>query len=78
MGPLSVTTAFVIGTFLAGVTFDMGVNALQDWYHVLYQDAFWGQHPIDTPALRDLAREEREIDRLVRMQDFVVTERAAR
>ena len=71
MGPFSLTAAIVAGTFLAGVTFDMGVNALQNWYDVVYQDAFWAQHPVDTPAMRELAREEREIDRLMRAQDFV-------
>ncbi len=75
MGPLSLTAAFVVGTFVAGLTFDMGVNALQNWYDVMYQDAFWAHHPSgDTPAMRDLVREERRIDRLMREQDFV-TER---
>jgi len=71
MGPLSLTAAIVAGTFVAALSFDMGVNALQDWYHVVYQDAFWAAHPVDSPALHDLAREEREIDRLMRAQDFV-------
>ena len=71
MGPLGLTAALVAGTFIAGVTFDMGINALQNWYDVVYQDAFWSHHPIDTPAMRDLAREERDIDRLMRAQDFV-------
>ena len=71
MGPFSVAAAI----FLAGVTFDMGLNAMQDWYHVVYQDAFWSQHPRDTPVMRELAREEREIDRLMHMQDFVTERR---
>jgi hypothetical protein len=49
---------------------------MQNWYDVVYQDAFWAQHPKDTPAMRDLSREEREVDRLMRAQDFV-TEREA-
>ncbi|MEJ0019343.1 MAG: hypothetical protein WDN25_22885 [Acetobacteraceae bacterium] len=72
MGALSLTAAIVAGTFIAGITFDMGVNALQNWYDVVYQDAFWSHHPVDTPAMRDLAQEEREIDRLMRVQDFIV------
>jgi hypothetical protein len=77
MGPLSLTAAIVVGTFVAGLTFDMGINAMQNWYDVVYQDAFWAQHPSgNTPAMRSLAREERDIDRLMRAQDFV-TEREA-
>jgi hypothetical protein len=71
MGPLGLTAAIVVGSFVAGLTFDMGVNALQNWYDIVYQDAFWANHPVDTPAMRDLSREERDIDRLMRAQDFV-------
>jgi hypothetical protein len=75
MGPLSLTAAIIVGTFVAGLTFDMGINAMQNWYDVVYQDAFWSHHPqADTPEMRNLAREERNIDRLMRAQDFV-TER---
>jgi hypothetical protein len=77
MGALGLTAAIITGTFIAGLTFDMGINAVQNWYDVVYQDAFWSQHPTDTPAMRNLAREEREIDRLMRAQDFV-TERGAK
>jgi hypothetical protein len=71
MGPLGLTAAIVVGSFVAGLTFDMGVNALQNWYDIVYQDAFWANHPVDTPAMRDLSREERDIDRLMRAQEFV-------
>ena len=74
MGPLSLTAAIVVGTFVAGLTFDMGINAMQNWYDVVYQDAFWSHHPVDTLEMRALTREERDIDRLMRTQDFV-TER---
>lgn len=76
MGGLGLTAAIIAGTFIAGLTFDMGVNAVQNWYDTMYQDAFWAQHPTDTATMRELSREEREIDRLMRAQDFV-TERAS-
>ena len=77
MGPLSMTAVVVAGTFLAGLSFDMGINALQNWYDTVYLDAFWQQHPsADSAAMRKLAAEEREIDRLMQAQDFV-TERQA-
>jgi hypothetical protein len=71
MGPLSLTAAIVAGTFIAGLTFDMGINAVQNWYDVVYQDAFWAHHPVDTPTMRDLKREESDIDRLMSAPDFV-------
>ena len=71
MGPFGLTAAIVVGSFVAGLTFDMGVNAVQNWYDIVYQDAFWANHPVDTPMMRDLSREERDIDRLMRAQDFV-------
>ena len=71
MGPFGLTAAIVVGSFVAGLTFDMGVNAVQNWYDIVYQDAFWAAHPVDTPMMRDLSREERDIDRLMRAQDFV-------
>jgi hypothetical protein len=74
MGPLSLAVLFVAGTFVAGLTFDMGINALQNWYDVVYQDAFWGHHPAaSSPAMQALAKEEHEIDRLMRAQDFVIS-----
>jgi hypothetical protein len=78
MGPLSLTALVITGTFIGGLTFDMGLNALQNWYDVVYQDAFWSHHPSsNTQAMRDLTREEQAIDKLMREQDFV-TERATR
>ncbi len=72
MGPLSLTAAIVIGTFVGSLTFDMSLNALQNWYDTVYLDAFWAHHPTsDTPAMRALVREERQIDRLMQQQDFV-------
>ena len=45
MGPLSMAALIVGGTFIAGLTFDMSINALQNWYDTVYQDAFWSHHP---------------------------------
>jgi len=78
MGSLAMGAFIVGGMFVAGLTFDMGINALQNWYDVVYQDAFWSHPPSpDSPSMRDLAREEHDIDRLMRAQDFV-TEREAK
>jgi hypothetical protein len=60
------------GTFLAGLTFDIGLNAMQNWYDIVYADAFWNSRVTDSPALREVAKEELEIDRLMRGQDFAV------
>lgn len=71
MGPFTLAAVLVGGAFVASLTFDVGINALQNWYDVMYADAFWGHRVGDTPELRQLAREELEIDRLMRSQDFV-------
>jgi hypothetical protein len=75
MGPFSLAMVVIGGTFLAGLTFDIGINAMQNWYDVIYADAFWSNRVTDTPALRDVAREELEIDRLMQGQDFVAEPR---
>ena len=76
MGPFGMALVIVGGTFLAGFTFDIGVNAVQNWYDDFYAGAFWGHRVTDTPALRQVAREELEIDRLMRGQDFVAGPKA--
>ena len=72
MRPFSLAMVILGGTFVAGLTFDIGLNALQNWSDVMYTDAFWGSRITDSPALREVTREEREVDRLMRAQDFVV------
>ena len=71
MGPFSLAMVVVGGTFLAGVTIDIGLNAVQNWYDVMYENAFWSSRVTDSPALRRVTLEEVEIDRLMRGQDFV-------
>ncbi|MGE4046297.1 MAG: hypothetical protein AB7F35_15680 [Acetobacteraceae bacterium] len=70
MGSLSTAGLIAIATVMGGLTYDMGLNALQDWYHTVYMDAFWGSRVTDSPALRDLAKEEAEINRLLADSDF--------
>lgn len=71
MGPFSLAMVIVGGTFLANLTFDIGLNAVQNWYDVMYADAFWSQRVSNSPALREVMQEEIDIDRLMRGQDFV-------
>jgi len=72
MGSLAFAALVAGGTFLAGVTLDVGINTAQNWYDTIYQDAFWSSRKADSPALRDLAREEAEIARLLDQPGFVV------
>ena len=71
MGPFTLAMVVVGGTFIAGLTFDIGINALQGFYDTTYSDAFWSHRVTDSPALRQVSREESQIDRLMRGQDFV-------
>lgn len=70
MGPFAIA-ALVAGTaFVASLTFDMGLNVAQDWFNTVYTDAFWSTKVSDTPAIRELTKEEAEIDRLLQSEDF--------
>lgn len=71
MGPFSMAMVIIGGTFIAGLTFDVGINAMQNWYEVIYADAFWSHRVTDSPALRQVAHEELEIDLLMRGEEFV-------
>jgi len=75
MGPFTLAMLIVGGTFVGGLTFDVGINAMQNWYDVMYADAFWSHRVTESPALRQVAREELEIDRLMQGQDFVAEHR---
>lgn len=70
MGSLSMAALVAGGAFLASVTFDVGVNALQNWYDVVYADAFWSSRVTDSPSLRALAKEEADIDQLLVSPEF--------
>jgi hypothetical protein len=72
MGSLVFAALIASSTLVAGLTFDMGVNAAQNWYDTVYQDAFWSSRMTDTPALRELAKEEAEIARLLDQSTFII------
>jgi hypothetical protein len=59
--PLAVAAAVIAGN----LAFDMSINALQNWYDTVYEDSFWSHRVKDSPALRALALEEAEINRLM-------------
>ncbi len=82
MGTLSAASMIALGSFLGAVTFDVAINTMQDWYDVVYADAFWSSRVTDTPALRQLAQEEVMINRLLQGTEFdgrqiILTERPA-
>ena len=66
MGGFSLTSLIAAGALMGAVAFDVTVNAVQDWYQVMYADAFWANRVTDTPALRDLSQEEAQINALLR------------
>ena len=71
MEPTSLTVLVVTASLLGGVVMDVGMNTLQDWYDTFYQDAFWSSRKVSPELEAQLAREEAEIDRLIRASDFV-------
>jgi len=72
MGSFALAMVVLGGTFVAGLTLDVGVNTLQNFYPEMYGDAFWGHKLGPSPSLDRVAREEADIDRLMRGQDFVI------
>jgi hypothetical protein len=65
MIPVSIAAAIVGATIVANLAFDVGVNAVQNWYDTVYADAFWSKRVKDSPALRALAVEEAEIKQIM-------------
>ncbi|HEX3497727.1 MAG TPA: hypothetical protein VHT04_00235 [Stellaceae bacterium] len=65
MLPVSLAAAIIGATIVANLAFDVGINSLQNWYDTVYTDAFWSGRVKDSPALRALAAEEAEINRVM-------------
>lgn len=72
----SLTALIVVGSILGTVALDIGVNTLQNWYDTFYADAFWSSRQISPELEAQLAREEAEIDRLIRDGEFTGDELA--
>ena len=77
MGGFSLTSLIAAGALMGAVAFDVTVNAVQDWYQVMYADAFWANRVTDTPALRDLSQEEAQINALLGRPGIDMPDRAA-
>lgn len=78
MEPFSLTTALVAATLMGSVALDVGMNALQDWYDTFYADALWSSRPVNGELDLQLKKEEAEIDRLMREENFVSEEAEVR
>ena len=72
MIPIAVAVTIVAGS----IAFDVSINTLQGWYDPVYESSFWSHRVKDSPALRQLAQEEAEINRL--MSDDFSTPPASR
>lgn len=70
MSSLTLVLLLTGGMVVAGITFDIAVNTAQDWYPTVYGDATWTYRVKDSPALRDLAKEEAGIDRILQSENL--------
>jgi hypothetical protein len=70
MLPVTFAAAIISVSIVANLAFDVGINTLQNWYDTVYEDAFWSKRVKDSPAMRALAVEEAEINRMIG-EDFV-------
>ncbi|PWC90113.1 hypothetical protein TSH100_03785 [Azospirillum sp. TSH100] len=71
MEPTTLTVLVVTASILGSVAVDVGVNTVQNWYDTFYQDAFWGNRKNSPELEAQLAKEEAEINRLIRESDAV-------
>jgi hypothetical protein len=78
MDAFSLAVLVFVGGLVGTLTVDVGLNAVQNWYDQIYLDAYWSHHPVDTPVMQQLAREEAEIDRLMRTPNFAAPARDER
>ncbi|KAA0595190.1 hypothetical protein J2848_003616 [Azospirillum lipoferum] len=69
MEPTTLTVLVVTASILSSVAVDVGVNTVQDWYDTFYQDAFWSSRKNSPELEAQLAKEEAEINRLIRESD---------
>src|SRR4051794_14707711 len=65
MLPVTFAAAIISVSIVANLAFDVGINTLQNWYDTVYEDAFWSKRVKDSPAMRALAVEEAEINRMM-------------
>jgi hypothetical protein len=70
MSSLTLIILVTGGMVIGGITLDMALNAAQDWYPIVYGDATWSYRVKDSPALRDLAKEEAGIDHILKSENL--------
>lgn len=71
MEPTTLTVLVVTASILGSVAVDVGVNTVQNWYDTFYQDAFWNSRQISPELEAQLAKEEADINRLIRESDVM-------
>lgn len=69
MEPTTLTVLVVTASILGSVAVDVGVNTVQNWYDTFYEDAFWSNRRISPELEAQLAKEEADINRLIRESD---------
>ena len=77
MGAVAFAALLIGASIAANLSVDVGINTLQNWYDTVYADAYWSHRAKDTPALRALALEEAQIDRLLKEDESGTTETPA-
>lgn len=70
MGDPITTVAVVFGAILGTLSFEVGLNTLQNYYDTFYEDAFW-EHADENEALqKQLDEEEKRIEMIFRKTNF--------
>lgn len=66
MGFLTGSMLLIIAASAGSLAANIGLNTLQSWYDPLYLDSFWGSAGLSEQDSARLAREEAEVDVLMR------------
>jgi hypothetical protein len=69
---MAMAAVIVVASSLVNLTFDVGLNALQNLSDAVYQDAFWSRRDVSSPELERIAQEEEEVARLMARPTFAV------
>lgn len=70
MGDPFTTFVVFVGAIVGAVSFEVGLNTLQNYYDTFYQDAFWERSGGNPELERQLKNEEQEIEQLFQRTNF--------
>ena len=69
MDPVTMAAVVALSVF-GSLAVDVGLNTLQDYFHVFYQDAYWETSGRNAQVETRLKDEEREVEQVFQRTTF--------